>query len=198
MIRGGLAVAAVCAAQGAGAACPVPGDLARGIRLVLTSGDTEVFRSRSEVLVESLLDFANEGGDTRFLYARGVYLLESAEVKDGVPVPDTRATFALPMRPEQTPEPLPGHGWGVEMVANYGDGPVREMLGVRYGTPGEVEIGGCTLAVLPMEQRIYEDGELVAREERHFLPGLGFSYPLAWHEEDRVDRYSYVTIEVME
>ncbi|SIN79397.1 hypothetical protein [Vannielia litorea] len=198
MIRAATAVA-LCATTGtAEAACPVAGDLGRGgVRMVLEGGDHEDFRrGGGPALVESRL--TQGGGETRFTYARGVYLVESLELEGGVARPGSRATFALPMRPEETPEPLPGHGWGVRIVATYGSDPVTEMLGLRFGAAGEVEIGGCRLAVVPVEQRIYEDGVQVAREERHYLPELGFSYAVAWHEDDRVDRYDYVSIEAME
>ncbi len=195
MIR--LAAALACIGGAAQAACPVAGDLAGGIRMVLEGGDAELFTLGDTGLVESRLTQA-EGRETRFTYARGAYLLESIEHDSGSLRPDSRVTFAFPMRPEETPEPGPGRGWGVRMVANYGDGPVVEMLGVSFGAPETVELGGCSLEVLPMEQRIFEGGALVAREERHFLPVLGFSYPVAWHEDDRVDRYDYVSIEAVE
>ncbi|MBS8225855.1 hypothetical protein [Vannielia litorea] len=179
------------------AACPVANDMAAGVRITLESGEAEVFRATSDVLVESLLGKA-DGAQTRFTYARGVYLLESVDVTAEGLRPDSRATFAFPVRPEEAPLPLPGHGWGVRVVATYAGSPVAEMLGIRFGPQQEVTIGDCRLAMVPVEQRIYEDGEMVAREERHYLPDLGFSYSAAWHEEDRVDRYTPVSIEPVE
>ncbi|QDC08850.1 hypothetical protein FHY55_06165 [Oceanicola sp. D3] len=191
-----MAAVTVTSAAGA-AACPQAEDIARGVRLTLTDGETEVFRATSEVLVESRL---SQGADTatRFTYARGVYLLESIDVTAAGPLPDTRSTFALPVLPAETPEPLPGHGWGVRMVATYSGELVTEMLGIRFGTEEEVVIGDCRYTAVPVEQRIYEDGELVARETRSYLPELGFSYAVAWYEDDNVDRYEYVSIEAVD
>lgn len=201
-VRGLLACLAGLAAAGAGsvavaAECPVAGDLARGIRLVLEDGEAEVFRAVSDAVVESRLSRA-DGAETRFTYARGVYLLASEEWEAGAVQPASRATFAYPMRPEATPAPAPGHGWGVTIAARYDGAPVQEMLGLRFGAATEVAIGACRFEALPVETRIYEAGELVAREDRSYLPGLGFSFAVAWHEDDRVDRYVYKAIEAVE
>ncbi|MBY6048229.1 hypothetical protein [Vannielia litorea] len=196
--RGAVVLCAAGVLAGtAGTACPVAADMAGGVRLELANGDSEVFRRTGAATVESVLTVGG-AEQTRFSYARGVYLLESIEMEGGALVPGSRATFAFPTRPEGTPEPAPGHGWGLRIVATYGGDPVAEMLGIRFGEPGEATIGDCTLEMLPVEQRIYEDGELVAREERNYIPALGFSYALAWHEDDRVDRYDYVNIEAVE
>lgn len=197
-MRAIVMLASLAAPSGA-AACPTGADLAGGIRLTDPDGITETFRQVQPGIVQGSYTL-DDTTTVRNLLGQGVYLLEVVDLENGVPQPETRATYSFPLSPPEMPQPRPGGGWSTKVASLVQGAFETETQEYRFGALTTIAFGGCVYDMIPVEVRFPPDPSDYV-DTAHFLPELGFSYlaESAFTENGvrDVQSYRYVTIEAI-
>jgi len=177
--------------------CPARTDLAGGIRLTDADGGIETFTAGSKNFVSVVYE---DGADftVRYQLLRGIYLVESFELENNVLLPDTRKTYSYPVAPADTPMPVAGGRWDVEVTTLDGGEVQIERQSFEFGQTTKVSIGGCSYEMNPIHGIFHDEG---FEEVVNYLPELGFAY-LSQHGDTGPDAYTetfaYVRIEAVE
>lgn len=177
-------------------ACPTAADLTQGgILFTAESGDTELFSTLSDGVVQALYT-ATDGAQSRVLLGRGVYLLEYTEVQNGIPNYFERVAYGFPISPEKLPLPQTDDNYEVAVaVWDYGE-LHREDQVYNFGPVETIDMAGCTLERMKVTVSYHNEDQTV--DDIHYFPKLGISY-LAGSSygvgEDRVtDVYPFVSV----
>ena len=129
-------------AQGAFAqtACPVAGDLARGIRIDFADGGSETFRSAATPGLVDVTGRDPDGAPYTMQLGGGFHLIRWEVPGDASSI--INYDYGLP--PAQLPLPQPGATWRSEVHVTAPEGAREEPQDHRYGKTTQVTIGGCT------------------------------------------------------
>lgn len=186
---------AVLAAAQAAVACPTAADLDRGIRMDLSSGEWEIFKRRSATVIESQF-FLDEREAIRVLLAKGIYMVEIADLSNGDLVPGTREVFAYPVSHNRMPDPAEGGGWSLSVALRGDYGLDTEHQNYTFGSPRPYQIGACRYQMIPITFRFEVESERVPYVDvLHYFPELGLSYLASAADEGGTpDVYEYVSI----
>lgn len=127
--------------------CPVAEDLAQGIVLTYAHGGSDTFTSIPGMPGAVRWSGMFEGMALGTSILGQGFILLSSIGPDGA-WGETRYDYGLP--PAALPRPEPGAAWeGVaEVTAPEGTSTIRQIH--SYGAPGEITIGACTYATIPV------------------------------------------------
>ncbi len=173
MKRATFALAFSLMAGAAAAQCPTTlADASAGV-YVDFDGYIVRYDRRADGTVEEV-EFDTQDGGTgyRYLSHHGIFILESAEMVFGVVQPDTNEviTYDVPL-----PNQIAANMTYSSMTnVRYGsDAPFQEPLEITVGAQGTEQIGGCTMATLPVEMRTGPSTDQYISNFTYF-PALGF------------------------
>ncbi|EYD75448.1 hypothetical protein Rumeso_03018 [Rubellimicrobium mesophilum DSM 19309] len=162
------------------AACPVSGDLPRGIRVDYDDGTTEVFRATGAPGVVAVLGTFGDGTGYRLELGQGLHLLSYTPVSaDGGVDAEARVDYDYGRTAEELPV--------VEAEKRF-DTPVRvtDQFGLHdqaqsqaYGAEEVLAIGTCSYRAVPVMIAYDTSNDYV--EALRFLPELGIAL-LNWQE----------------
>ncbi|MBE9639466.1 hypothetical protein [Salipiger mangrovisoli] len=174
------------------ASCPTSADLDTGIRLRGAEGASELFTRQGPALVRSV--YEQDGvAVTRTLLGSGLYVLETLDLEDGAPVPETRTTFGFPMPPAAMPMPKPAGSWTVKVTVTEAGRLGTEVQSYRFGPETEITFGACTYDMIPIIQH-YDDETI---DYVTWLPELGLSFLSGFSDTEGQERYDYFAIEAV-
>ncbi|WP_425099279.1 hypothetical protein [Tropicibacter sp. S64] len=178
------------------AECPVAADLDTGIRMRTADGAYEELKTFTPGTVTSHY-YENGTLDSRVLLARGLYMVEFIQARDGALDTTARDTYSYGHSPQDIPLPEVGKSLQMPVVINEG-GEISQGLDVFEADPETtMTFGDCTYTVLPV--RMYFDpADRETYDILHYLPDLGASYLARSFYPGADDVYDYVAIEKME
>lgn len=176
--------------------CPTADDLEKGILFHVDGGDREVFRRFSDDVISSVYSYGDGGPESRFLLGRGMYLLETTEVENGVTLAGSKVVYAFEMGVDEMPLPTPEAGWTTDVIVREGTFLDTETQIYSFGPQTQVSFGACTYDMIPVIQSYRPDPDEVV-EYVNWLPELGISYLVRASYPDGDDRYVYNRIEAL-
>ena len=177
------------------AECPTVTDLPTGVQFTIDDGDKETFRELWPGMVESVFEGA-DGTVYRNLLAKGIYLVEWADIVDGQPDLSTRSIYAFAMSTEDLPEPVPGRFANLGVLVNGVGSLDQEIQMYRFEAQTTIDIGACTYDMIPIELRFAPDSDRRVNI-LHYLPDLGLAYLAADRSESGSYSYSYTAVEAL-
>ncbi|MCC7321362.1 MAG: hypothetical protein IT542_10350 [Rubellimicrobium sp.] len=169
-------------------ACPVAGDIARGITITFSGGGSESFRQTEPGLV--LVAGRNPDGTTYTMQlAQGFHLLSWQDTGD----PTSLIEYDYAMAPAQMPVPVAGQHHEFAVQKTTLDGTFSEPQVHTYGPPITVDMGGCRYQAFEGLIRYATTDNYT--ENVVFIPDLGFGY-LLWNESDGNPRDPQPAVEI--
>jgi hypothetical protein len=178
-------------------ACPVAGDLDKGIRFAVDGVDSEVYRRVGPAMVEAIYYPEGDGTPSRTLLAQGIYLVELSDLVDGAPDPSTRSTYAFPGRAEDLMLPAPGQSVTYDIAISSGGDLSQERQIYDFGQPFTINFGACEYEMYPIEIA-YQPDDSGTVDLLYYMPALKISIYVGSDYADGSDRYVYSNIEVVE
>lgn len=175
--------------------CPTAADMAGGVRLTDSNGETETFRRLTGQLVEG--EFQDgKGGGAKYLLLSGTFVVQVFDTENGQPVAGTRVTTAYPVSADNPPKITPGDRWDVKAIVNdVGDIYESEESHI-YGPDTEITIGACTYGMIPVFSVFRGDGGF--EERLNYLPEFGFAYLVESRDQGQAPvSYHFVNIEAL-
>lgn len=169
--------------------CPVAADMAAGVRLTETNGNSETFTVLPNGFVRA--EWVDEDGyGAKYLLKQGIYVVEAFDLEDGELVSGTRATYTYA---EEPPELVAGTRWDVQTVIYDIDGISAGSESHIYGPPTQTSIGSCTYDIVPIIS-IYH-GPDGYEEKVNYIPELGFAYLIETKDPgQKPELYTYASI----
>ena len=177
------------------AECPRTGDLATGIRAMMSDGTYEDYRDLGPGLVEMIGTY-EDGYVARNLLGQGVYVVELSDLEDGKIVPDSRTTYSYPVDVAELPIPQPGARWTGETAGRDYEGFFAETQSHTWGAMTRATYGACSYDLI-VGRFAYSGDGYSYKEEIHYLPELGIGLLASYADdiESEADVYTYVGIE---
>ncbi|MFK7751004.1 MAG: hypothetical protein AB8B51_00500 [Sedimentitalea sp.] len=192
-----ILTAALCLMANGALACPTAADMTQGVRFTLATDEVETFRLLESGIIQGDF-FIDETDVLRTFIARGIYLVETYSLQNGVREAGTRFAYAYPVDVAQLPAPTPGGGWAGTVVQLEGTNLENEAHDYRFGAQTTQSYGACTYQMIPVTVLYPDDVETNQREVLHYLPELGLSYLAEFSDKDYDEVYSYTQIEVIQ
>jgi len=191
-----LAAALACAGSLAAASCPGSGAVEGGIKVTLSDGSVETFKSIGPGLVENYTDVGTSEGNYHVL-ARGIYLRATSLINDGVVDGSSRITYNFPLPDDQMPLPVAGGRWDVKVGVFEAGEVSSEIQAITFGQPTRYTIGACSYDMIPVVTT-FDPGEDWIEETLYYMPELEIAlYGKYVAKDDPEEVYVYTGIEAM-
>ncbi|MCT4611617.1 MAG: hypothetical protein N4A70_20685 [Pelagimonas sp.] len=172
----------LCLIASFASACPTASDLTKGIMVTLSDGGTELHKRAGGDRITVFATFPDGDASMLEIY-RGLYLVASMPVKNGLPVVSELERFGSEAEIVQWPKPRPNAAW--ENATSSG--------GVASaGASTTTTISGCDYVSFPVQLTYADDPDYT--ETYTYLPDLGTSLLIEARDPQRTDRYEYVSI----
>ncbi|MEL7100562.1 MAG: hypothetical protein AAGM84_17180 [Pseudomonadota bacterium] len=191
-----LAAVLICTGTLGQATCPQAGALATGIKVTLSDGSAETFKSIGPGRVENYTDAGKPDGNYNIL-AQGIYLRATSQLSDGIVDSSSRITYNFPLADDQMPLPVPGGRWDVEVAVLEGGSIDSEIHAISFGQNARYTIGACGYDMIPVVIRIGPEDDWI-EETLYYLPTLEIALYSKYDAIDEPEEvYVYTGIEAM-
>lgn len=179
---------AVCSLPAAvWAACFDRSDMARGVEVVFTNGNSVIMRRNNTGMVEAIEIYF--GDDTATLYTgpHGLYFIEEVDYRDGARVDGTELLIDFSPAGGTPPKPSLGLSWRGSTVNIFSDGYRREEIySVSIAESRSYDLSGCTYEAYIASVRYEWPGEKGGFGlEYAYLPALDAAFLLSSAVDDQ-------------
>lgn len=166
----------VFVASASAAACPIEGDLERGIYLVQDDESTTHFIGDGTTVVETVR-YSDGDGDHRFSTRYGVFFEDQVDLLNDKPIRGSGQSAEYSQALPDLDELVSGFTWESRLVTSYSDGypPERAVFKIEVGAERQVSLAGCDYLVLPIEHRWDIDDGAWYVTKTNYIPTLGMA-----------------------
>lgn len=175
------------------AACPTAETLTKGAIVFTVDGEEEVHTRAPNGVVTIRTEEDADGVAIQTIAARGIHVLQLADVVDGKLDFDTIWRFAFTDPIEQLPAPTPGGSW-LGKSTSYVDGVAEEEdIQHTWGPMEAFTIGSCTFDAIPVRAEF--DGEEYDHvEDMIYFPELDTGILIGYSDTEGTDTYTYTDV----